>query len=64
MSHPYSPTVGSSARLLHPPDELREGGVLQVPHAPAAPHQLPRYPELCGHSRLQRASQALSQVRP
>ena len=52
--------AGSASRLLDPPDELREGGVLQVPHAAVASNKLPRHQELCGHTRLQGASQTLS----
>ena len=55
---------GPAARLLNIPDELCKGGVLQVPHAPAAPHKLPWHPELCGHPFLQGTAQKISQVCP
>lgn len=40
---PMSFNAGSASRLLDPPDELGEGGVLQVPHAAASPNKLPRH---------------------
>ena len=35
-------------------------GLLQVLDAPAAPNQLPRNQELCGHARLQGAAQEVA----